>query len=100
MQPVNPIIVRVVEQPVESTTVADVLIGTIGLIVALVLAAAVLGLMLGGILITIKRLRARFGLEPVPDGEALRVTPEFVKLEGKRPRSRIEPRRQNLEARS
>jgi hypothetical protein len=31
--------------------------------------------MLGGALIGIKRLRAKYNMEPVPDSEALRVTP-------------------------
>jgi hypothetical protein len=75
MQPPNPIIVRVVEQPIESTTLADVLVGALGLTGALLIAAALLGGILGGILIGIKLLRARYNLEPVPDSEALRVTP-------------------------
>ena len=75
MQQASPIIVRVLEQPAESTTVADVLIGALGLTGALIVAAAVLGLALGGILIGIKLLRARYNLEPIPDSEALRVTP-------------------------
>ena len=75
LQPANPIMVRVIEEPVESTTIADVLIGSLGLTGAMLLAAAVLGAILGGILIGIKLLRARYNLEPVPDSEALRVTP-------------------------
>ena len=75
MQPANPIMVRVVETPVESTTVADVLIGSLGLTGALLLAAAVLGGLLGAILIGIKLLRARYDLESVPEIDALRVTP-------------------------
>jgi hypothetical protein len=75
MQPPNPIMVRVVEQPVESTTIADVLVGALGLTGAMLFAAAVLGAILGGILIGIKLLRARYNLEPVPDSESLRVTP-------------------------
>jgi len=75
VQQADPIIVRVVELPAESTTVADVLIGALGLTGALVVAAALLGLVLGGILIGIKLLRARYNLEPIPDSEALRVTP-------------------------
>lgn len=69
------IMTRIVETPVESTTVADVLIGALGLTGALLFAALVLGAMLGGILIGIKKVRARFDLEPVPDHESLRVTP-------------------------
>ena len=75
LQPGSPIIVRVIEEPVEQTTIADVLIGSLGLTGAMLLAAAVLGAILGGILIGIKLLRARYNLEPVPDSEALRVTP-------------------------
>ena len=67
--------VRIVEEPVESTTVADVLIGSLGLAGALIVAAAVLGVLIGGILIGIKKLRARYNLEPVRDLQELRVTP-------------------------
>lgn len=75
LQPASPIIVRVIEEPVEQTTIADLLIGSLGLTGAMLLAAVVLGAILGGILIGIKLLRARYNLEPVPDSEALRVTP-------------------------
>lgn len=73
MQP--PIIVRVIEEPAESTTVADILIGSLGLTGVLLLTAVVLGALLGGIMIGLKVFRARYNLEPVPDSEALRVTP-------------------------
>ena len=52
------------QQPVESTTVADVLIGAIGLTGMLVIIAVLLGGVLGGILIKLKHLRAR----RAPDG--------------------------------
>jgi len=55
----SPIFVHVAQQPVESTTVADVLIGAIGLTGVLVLIAVLLGALLGGILIKMKHLRAR-----------------------------------------
>ena len=71
----NPVMVRVIETPVETTSVADVLIGSIGLTGVLVLVAVVLGAILGGLLIGVKKLRARYNLEPVPDSEAMRVTP-------------------------
>ena len=76
MQPPDPIIVRVVEEPVKSTTIVDVLVGSIGLVAVLVLAAVILGALLGGILIGIKMFRARYNLEPVPDSESLRITPQ------------------------
>lgn len=79
MQPTNPIMVHVLEQPVESTTIADVLLGAIGLTGILTLAALLLGAVLGAILIGVKKLRARYNLEPVPDSEALRVTPGLTK---------------------
>jgi hypothetical protein len=59
MLPQNPIVVHVVQQPVESTSLADVLIGAIGLTGALVLLAVVLGGAFGGLLIGLKLLRRR-----------------------------------------
>jgi uncharacterized protein YacL len=76
VQPTNPIIVRVVEEPVKSTTIVDVLVGSIGLVAVLVLAALVLGALLGGVLIGIKMFRARYNLQPAPDSESLRITPQ------------------------
>ncbi len=70
------IIVRVVQEPVKSTTIVDVLVGSLGLVGALLLAAVVLGALLGAMLIGIKVFRARYNLEPVPDSEALRITPQ------------------------
>ena len=69
----QPVMVRVVEQPVESTGVADVLIGAIGLTGVLILGAVLLGALLGGLLIGIKKLREKYNLEPVPDSEALKI---------------------------
>ena len=55
----NPIVVHVVQQPVESTSLSDVLIGAIGLTGALVLLAVVLGGAFGGLLIGLKLWRRR-----------------------------------------
>jgi uncharacterized protein YacL len=71
----QPIIVRVVEQPVHETTISDVVFGSIGLVGVLLLAALLLGLLLGGGLILVKRLTARDGLDAQGDAESLRVTP-------------------------
>jgi uncharacterized protein YacL len=71
----QPIIVRVVEQPVHETTISDVVFGSIGLVGVLLVSAALLGLLLGLSLIAIKRLRARDGLDAKGDAESLRVTP-------------------------
>jgi hypothetical protein len=76
MQPPDSIIVKVVEEPVKSTTIVDVLVGSLGLVGALLLAAIVMGAILGAMLIGIKLFRARYDLEPVPDSEALRITPQ------------------------
>ena len=71
----NPIMVRVVEDaPVESTTVADVLIGAIGLTGLLIVVAVIAGGIFGAILIGIKKMREKSGREPIPDSEALKIT--------------------------
>jgi hypothetical protein len=74
LQAGGPIIVRVVEQPVQSTSISDVIIGAIGLTGLLLLTAAFLGAILGGILIGIKLLRARFDLERPSEIDALHIT--------------------------
>ena len=68
------VMVRVVQPTVEETSVADVLIGSIGLTGVLVLVAIVLGGLLGAALIGVKKLRTRYNLEPVPDSEAFKIT--------------------------
>ena len=74
----EPVIVRLVDQPVRDTSVADVIIGAIGLTGVLLIAAALLGLRFGGILIGIKKVRARYQLEEETDANALRVTPHSL----------------------
>ncbi|HEX9368551.1 MAG TPA: hypothetical protein VF921_18115 [Vicinamibacterales bacterium] len=71
----QPIMVRVVEQPVHEATISDVIFGSIGLVAILLLAALLLGALLGGGLILVKRLTARDGLDVKRDAETLRVTP-------------------------
>jgi positive regulator of sigma E activity len=71
----SPVIVRVVEQPVHETTISDVVFGSLGLVSVMLIAAAVLGLVLGGGLILFKRLRRRDELDAEHDAETLRVTP-------------------------
>jgi len=70
----DPIVVRVVEQPVHDTSIADVIIGAVGLTGFLLLTAALLGALLGGILIGVKLLRARHNVESVSDSDALHIT--------------------------
>lgn len=66
--------VRVIQPTVEETSVADVLVGSIGLTGVLVLVAVVLGALLGGALIGIKKLRTRYNRESIPDSEAFKIT--------------------------
>ena len=75
MQSAQPIIVRVLDEPVKSTGVGDIILGALGITGVLVLAALLLGALLGGMLIWIKKVRAKYNLEPVSDHDALRVTP-------------------------
>ena len=68
LQAVQPIIVRVVEtKPVEGTSMAELILTAIGVVILSLVAAAILGGMLGAILIGIKRVRERYGLEPEAD---------------------------------
>jgi hypothetical protein len=73
LQQADPIIVQVVQQPVRSTTVADVLLGAIGLTGVLVLAALLLGAILGGALIGFKRWRERLGTGGEPDSDIIHI---------------------------
>jgi hypothetical protein len=75
VQSAQPIIVRVIDEPVKSTGIGDVILGALGITGVLVLAALLLGAILGGLLISIKKVRAKYNLEPVSDHDALRVTP-------------------------
>jgi hypothetical protein len=70
----QPVMVHVVEQPIESTTAADVLIGAIGLTGALIVGALLLGALFGALLIGVKKMREKYNLEPVPDSEAFKIT--------------------------
>lgn len=75
MQQPQPIIVRVVEEPVHETTISDVVLGSLGLVGVLLIAALVFGLLLGGSLILFKRWRRRDALDPDNDAGSFRVTP-------------------------
>jgi hypothetical protein len=69
----TPIIVQVVQQPVESTTLSDVLIGAIGLTGALIVLAVLLGGAFGGLLIGVKLLRRRLNVEPASDSDIIHI---------------------------
>jgi len=70
----GPIVVRVIEQPVKSTTVGDVIVGAVGLTGVLVMIALVAGGLLGGVLIGIKRMRAK-NRDPRDDSDAIHISP-------------------------
>jgi hypothetical protein len=63
VQPSDPVVVRVVETPAHETTVADVIIGALGLTGVLLLVAAIFGLLLGVLLVVRRRLRDRLNVE-------------------------------------
>jgi hypothetical protein len=71
----EPIIVRVVEEPVKETTIADVILGSLGLVGVMLLSALLLGLLLGGGLLLYKRMTGKEGIDAEREGDALRVTP-------------------------
>ena len=60
MQADGAIIVKLVEQPVDEITVADVILGSLGIVGLMTLAAVVLGVAVG--LVLIRRSRSR-GIE-------------------------------------
>ena len=73
MQQASPIIVRVVQNPVESTTIVDVLVGAIGLTGVLVIAALLLGALLGGILIGLKMWRIPPNFEAGAESDTIHI---------------------------
>jgi hypothetical protein len=75
VQSAQPIIVKVIDEPVKSTGVGDIILGALGITGVLLLAALLLGALLGGLLIWIKKVRAQYNVETVSDHDALRVTP-------------------------
>ncbi len=60
---VNPIIVRVVEPPTKETSVADILMGAVGFVGFVLIAAFAVGLVAGGLFILVRKLRARLGYD-------------------------------------
>ncbi len=55
----QPVVVKIVEQPAKETTVVDVLLGSIGLIGLVLILAAIAGLALGGLLVWIQKKRGK-----------------------------------------
>jgi len=79
LQAQPPVIVRVIEQPVHQTSITDLVFGSMATVAVLLLIAAALGLLLGGVIILVKRLRNRDGIDPGDQASGLRVTPDSVR---------------------
>ena len=62
-QPITPFITEMVDRPTEETTVFDVLMGTVAIVIGLAAVALVLGLVCAGVLIALRRIRGRDELE-------------------------------------
>ncbi len=60
---VNPIVVRVVEAPTKETSVADILMGAVGLVGFVLVAAFAVGVLAGALFIVYRKLRARLGYD-------------------------------------
>jgi hypothetical protein len=63
-QPVTPVVVKVVDAPTPETSIADILIGSVGFVGFVLLAAAVVGLVAGSLFFMIRRARGT-GSAPV-----------------------------------
>jgi len=61
--PLTPLVVRIVEEPTPGTGVVDVLLGVLGLTGVLIAGSLVFGVLLGVVLVGIKKLREN---RPVP----------------------------------
>lgn len=59
LQPVTPVVVQVVEEPTRETSVADILLGAVGFVGFALIAAAVVGLLAGGLFILYRVRRAK-----------------------------------------
>jgi hypothetical protein len=62
---VTPFVVQSVGKPTRETSVYDILIGSVGLIGAILIGALLFGILLGVLLVTVRILRDKFGS---PDG--------------------------------
>ncbi len=75
LQPSQPVIVKIIEEPVRETTVVDVLLGALGLTGVLILIAVLLGAVLGGLFILYSRIQAkRHPYRPEAGEEVPRIT--------------------------
>jgi hypothetical protein len=86
-QPVTPVVVKIVEETTQEVSVADILVGAFGFVGAVLVAAAVVGLLAGGVFILFRRWRdAR--VPAAPDATALRLAEPLERGPAGRPISR------------
>lgn len=72
-QPLTPVIVRMVDQPTKEISVADILMGSLGITGIFLIGAALLGLVLGGLFILFRRWQASRDADN-PADEAFQLT--------------------------
>jgi hypothetical protein len=76
-QPLTPIIVRMIDKPAKDISVADILMGSVGITVIFLVGAALLGFALGGLFILFRRWQASHDVEsPVNDAFQLTQPPK------------------------
>jgi hypothetical protein len=54
-EPMTPVVVRVIEAPTRETTVADILLGAVGFVGAVLLGAVLVGVLAGAIFIAVRK---------------------------------------------
>ncbi len=72
-QPLTPIIVKVIDKPAKEISVADVLVGSVGITGIFLIGAALLGLALGGMFILFRRWQASRDVDSQA-GDAFQLT--------------------------
>jgi hypothetical protein len=58
LQPYTPIVVQVAEEPTRETTVADILLGAVGFVGVVLLAALVVGIVAGAVFYYLRKVRS------------------------------------------
>ena len=73
VQPMTPLIVKVMEAPTSEISIADILMGSVGITGLFLVSAALLGFLLGGGFIAFRRWRDRRD-DRQPGAEAFQLT--------------------------
>jgi hypothetical protein len=73
LQPVTPVVVKVIDAPSRETSVADILVGAVGFVGFVLLAAAIVGLVAGALFFQFRRMRGRAG-GAVDDSTSLKLS--------------------------